>query len=157
MPQMPRRRTIASDADHFGVRRDQRRGKELRRYAWQEGKRLLETAIRERTNHAPREGACRGPRTQYPRAKIRERWDTSRLNLIMPMPQVTELRLFDNSEERDSVTGKIPPPKLLLHWKGGAVVGPPSSKLEATPEWAQPIVAYALQLQRAAAARRPGC
>ena len=92
-----------------------------------------------------------------PGAKIRERWDTSRLNLIMLMPHVTELRLFDNSEERDSVTGKIPPPKLLLHWKGGAVVGPPSSKLEATPEWAQPIVAYALQLQRAAAARRPGC
>ena len=40
------------------------------------------------------------------------------------MPYITELRIFDNSEERDSATGKIPPPKLLLHWKSGHVVAP---------------------------------
>jgi len=83
-----------------------------------------------------------------PEAKIRERWDASRRNLIALMPDLTELRVFDNSEERDAVTGAIPPPKLVLHWKAGAVVAPEAAILERTPEWAKPIVVCALQLQR---------
>ena len=69
-------------------------------------------------------------------------------NLIALLPYVADLRLFDNSEERNRATGKIPPPKLLLHWKAGAVVAPAPAELAMTPEWAKPIVAYALQLQR---------
>lgn len=79
-----------------------------------------------------------------PEAKIRERWETSRRNIIGMLPYVTDLRVFDNSEERQPATGEIPPPKLLLHWKAGAVV----ASTPDTPEWAKPIVAAALQLQR---------
>ncbi|HUP62988.1 MAG TPA: AAA family ATPase [Thermoanaerobaculia bacterium] len=83
-----------------------------------------------------------------PEAKIRERWDASRRNLVVLMPRLTELRVFDNSEERDADTGQIPAPRLLLHWQRGAVVAPPLPALESTPEWAKPIVACALQLSR---------
>jgi hypothetical protein len=63
------------------------------------------------------------------------------------MPYLAELRVFDNSRERNPKTGKIPPPTLVLHWRGGAVVS--LLELQAVPEWAKPIVACALQLQRA--------
>ena len=82
-----------------------------------------------------------------PEAKIRERWDTSRRNLVLLMPRLTELRVFDNSAERDATSGELPPPKLLLHVRNGIVVAPPLSALESTPEWAKPIVACALQLR----------
>jgi predicted ABC-type ATPase len=84
-----------------------------------------------------------------PEAKIRERWDGSRRNIIALLPALTELRVFDNSRERDPISGDIPPPRLLLHWRGGAIVAPALSELETTPEWARPIVARALKLQRA--------
>jgi predicted ABC-type ATPase len=159
--------------------------------AWNEGKRLLENAIRERTSHAfettlggttiprllaqaadagfevrvwfvglataeqhiarVRARVARGGH-DIPEAKIRERWDSSRRNLIALLPRLTELRLFDNSGERDAVTGKIPPPRLLLHYDRGAIVAPALPELEATPEWAKPIVAAALQLRQ----REPG-
>jgi predicted ABC-type ATPase len=86
-----------------------------------------------------------------PEAKIRERWDSSRRNVILLMPRLIELRIFDNSEERDAESGKIPPPRLLLHWQNGAVIGPAAATLASTPEWAKPIVAGALQLARTAA------
>lgn len=66
------------------------------------------------------------------------------------MPQLAELKVFDNSAERDPKSGEIPPPKLLLHWQRGEVVAPDSDALARTPEWAKPIVAAALQLQRGA-------
>lgn len=79
---------------------------------------------------------------------IRERWDHSRRNLIALLPRVAELRLFDNSEERDPATGDIPSPKLLLHWREGNIVAPSLDALASTPEWAKPIVTRAMQLQR---------
>lgn len=83
-----------------------------------------------------------------PEEKIRERWEGSRRNIISLMPKLTELQVFDNSAERDPETGENPPPRLLLHWKNGAVVGPSVAELEQTPEWAKPIVAAALKLAR---------
>lgn len=83
-----------------------------------------------------------------PESKIRERWDGSRRNIMALMPYLTELQVFDNSQERDPDTGTIPTPKLLLHWRQGAVVSPSISELEATPDWAKPMVLRALQLQR---------
>lgn len=160
---------------------------ESNQHAWEEGRRLLEIAIRERTSHAfestlagtsiPRllvaaakEGfevriwfvGLSSPELHVarvrarvaagghdiPEPKIRERWDASRRNIIALMPYLAEMKLFDNSTERDPVTGNVPPPKVLLHWKGGRVIAPEPSILEATPEWAKPIVAYALQSQR---------
>lgn len=81
-------------------------------------------------------------------AKIRERWDGSRRNIIHLMQYLTELRVYDNSAERDPVTGDNPPPRLLLHWKSGAIARPSLAELESTPEWAKPIVAAALHLTR---------
>jgi len=76
-----------------------------------------------------------------PDEKIRERWDASRRNLIFILPGLRELRVFDNSVERAPV-------RLLLQWSAGAIVAPPPSDLEATTEWAKPIVAAALELTR---------
>jgi predicted ABC-type ATPase len=163
---------------------------EANAYAWNEGKRLLEKAIRERNHHAfettlggrtitrlivEAAGAGFDVRMWFvglatveqhiarvrarvtagghdiPEGKIRERWDTARRNLITLMGYLTELRVFDNSEERSTAGGKIPPPRLLLNWNRGSVVSPaPSSveEIEATPDWAKPIVAAALQLAR---------
>src|SRR5271169_1435661 len=50
-----------------------------------------------------------------PEAKIRERYQNSRLNLVDLMPQLTELRVHDNSKEGDPRSGIAPRPRLLLH------------------------------------------
>ena len=81
-----------------------------------------------------------------PEAKIRERWDSSRRNLIALMPDVTELRVFDNSATGEPLCGTIPEPRLLLHLRSGKVVEPSVRTLIDTPEWAKPIVARALQI-----------
>jgi predicted ABC-type ATPase len=85
-----------------------------------------------------------------PEEMIRQRWDGSRRNIIALMPFLTELRVFDNSEERDASAGTIPPPRQLLLWRNGAIVSPDAETLATTPEWAKPIVARALKLHRAA-------
>ncbi len=78
-----------------------------------------------------------------PELDIRKRFDQSRLNLIRLLPQLTELRVYDNSIEADPHTGKTPAPKLVLHTLQGKVVGP--KRLASTPEWAKPIVAAAIR------------
>jgi predicted ABC-type ATPase len=78
-----------------------------------------------------------------PEAKIRQRWENSRLNLIRLLPHLAELKVWDNSAEADFSTG-APAPVLLLHWRAGKIVAP--KNLSATPVWAKPIVAAALKL-----------
>ena len=85
-----------------------------------------------------------------PEEKIRERWQTSRRNIIALMPHLAELKVFDNSEDGIPAAGTIPEPKRLLHWRRGAIISPVPEILEMTPEWAKPIVARALKLQRTA-------
>lgn len=75
--------------------------------------------------------------------RIRERYDTSRLNLIRLLPSLSELWVYDNSEEADPDAGVAPEPKLLLHIRRGAIVGAPDLRL--TPEWAKAIVAAAMK------------
>jgi len=77
-----------------------------------------------------------------PEATIRDRYDRGRLNLIRLVPRLTELRVYDNSEEADPHTGAAPEPMLVLHVVRGRVVG--SCDLTRTPEWAKPIVAAAV-------------
>jgi predicted ABC-type ATPase len=77
-------------------------------------------------------------------ALIRQRYDSSRENLIRLLPKLTELKVFDNSAEVDLEAGDAPRLVLVLHWKGGRIVAPPD--LRATPEWAKAIVAAALRL-----------
>jgi hypothetical protein len=81
---------------------------------------------------------------------IHQRWIGSRRNVIALMPFLSDLRVFDNSEEGDPAGGTIPPPRELLRWSHGAIVRPDAAALATTPEWAKPIVARALKLQRAA-------
>lgn len=81
-----------------------------------------------------------------PEARIRERYDRSRLNLIHLMPKLTELRVYDNSEEADLDAGVSPEPKLLLHIARGKIMS--SCDLAATPAWAKPILGAALKLHR---------
>jgi predicted ABC-type ATPase len=81
-----------------------------------------------------------------PEAKIRERYRQSRLNLIELLPTLTELRVYDNSEEADPLTGNAPRPILLLHLDRGMIAE--SCDLKVTPEWAKPILAAALRLTK---------
>ena len=84
-----------------------------------------------------------------PQAKIRERWDASRLNLIRLLPALARLQVFDNSTP--AAPGKpIPDPVLLLETVRGHVTYPgPKDReaLNATPEWARPIVQAAFEHQ----------
>ena len=79
-----------------------------------------------------------------PEAKIRERWENSRLNLVRLLPHLDELMVWDNSAETDFTTG-APKPVLLLHLREKKILAP--RILTATPDWAKPIVAVALKLQ----------
>jgi predicted ABC-type ATPase len=76
-----------------------------------------------------------------PEAAIRKRYDSSRLHLIRLLPRLTELRVYDNSEEGDPDAGVRPQPKLLLHVARGKIFS--SCDLAAAPEWAKPILAVA--------------
>ena len=76
-----------------------------------------------------------------PEARIRERWQNSRFNLLHLLPHLAELMVWDNSAEAKNT----PAPVLLLHLKGVKIIAP--KNLAATPEWAKPIVAAALKLQ----------
>lgn len=79
-----------------------------------------------------------------PEEKIRERFDRSRLNLIRLLPRLTELLLYDNSNETDPDAGERPELMLLLHMASGKIVG--SCNLQSIPEWAKPILAAALKM-----------
>jgi predicted ABC-type ATPase len=80
--------------------------------------------------------------------KIRERWGTSRLNLIKLLPSLTQLQVFDNSVEVQPGE-EIPDPVLVLHVAKGRVLVPDPSDptaLAAVPDWARPIVEAAVKL-----------
>jgi predicted ABC-type ATPase len=72
-----------------------------------------------------------------PEAQIRERYHNSRANLIRFLPNLTELRLFDNSEDGDPEAGQAPQPKLILHMIQGKVQS--RCEPELIPEWTRPI------------------
>ena len=78
-----------------------------------------------------------------PVAKIRERYDRSRQNLIRLLPGLAELRLFDNSAEADPAQGIAPAPRLILHTAGAEVRS--AIALPEVPQWAKPIVITALR------------
>ena len=79
-----------------------------------------------------------------PEARIRERYDRSRWNLIGLLPNLVELKVFDNTAESDPRAGSWPEPKLLLHWRHGRIVY--SHNLVHMPEWAKPILQRAIDL-----------
>jgi predicted ABC-type ATPase len=79
-----------------------------------------------------------------PEEKIRERYTQSRLNLIQLLPKLTELLLYDNSEDADPKIGRRPEPRLILHVAQGEVSE--ACDLTLVPEWAKSIVAAAMRL-----------
>lgn len=82
-----------------------------------------------------------------PEHKIRERWVTSRANLIELLPVLARLQVFDNSA--DAAPGQdIPDPVLVLETLAGRLVFPDAADtvaLQATPAWARPIVQAAIE------------
>jgi predicted ABC-type ATPase len=78
-----------------------------------------------------------------PEMKIRQRYDRSRLNLLLLLPRLAELRLFDNTAESDALMDRWPEPKLLLQWHRGRIVR--KHKLRQMPEWAKPILQAAIE------------
>jgi TolB-like protein len=133
-----------------GISRDEANGS-----AWLEGRRLLGRALAEDIEvfvwhaglaspelHVARVAArVRKGGHAVPEARVRERYDRGRLNLVRLLPKLTELRLFDNSEEADPDAGREPHPKLLLHMRRGRIVS--VCALPEAPEWAKPILAAA--------------
>lgn len=78
-----------------------------------------------------------------PEKKIRERYDSSRTNLIELLPFLTELRLFDNSVDGDPHVSVAPQPLLVLHVVERRVQT--MCEPGRVPAWAKPIVAAALR------------
>ena len=80
-----------------------------------------------------------------PEDRIRERCQTSVLNLLTLMPHLTQLRVYDNSVEV-AAGDAVPEPRLVLHTRRGERVFPRTLvQARATPEWAKPIVEAAYQ------------
>lgn len=84
-----------------------------------------------------------------PEEKIRERWNSSRANLVQLLPVLSRLQVFDNSQSADAGQD-VPDPALVLELEGGRVVFPGDlshGALAAVPVWAQPILEAAIQQQ----------
>ena len=79
-----------------------------------------------------------------PEARVRDRFDTSRLNLIRLLPRLTELVVYDNSAEADPGSGAAPEPLLVLRWARGRITE--ACALPLTPGWAKPVLAAAMAL-----------
>lgn len=78
-----------------------------------------------------------------PPAKVRERFDASRANLVKLMPVLASLRVYDNSFEADPRLGRRPQPVLLLRMQAGRVAE--HAPLRSIPAWAKPLLATALR------------
>lgn len=84
-----------------------------------------------------------------PEAKIRERWVSSRLNLLKLMPQLARLQVFDNSAQV-AAGQDIPEPLLVLEMERGALLFPEpgdAPALRAMPEWVRPLIQAAIERQ----------
>ena len=77
-----------------------------------------------------------------PGQKIRERYTQSRMRLIELMPALSELKVFDNTEDGDPQKGQAPALKLLLHMDSGKIVT--AYDLHRIPQWAKPIIQAAI-------------
>ncbi|MEO5950847.1 MAG: AAA family ATPase [Chloroflexia bacterium] len=85
-----------------------------------------------------------------PATKIRERWTTSRANLIRLLPALARLQVFDNSADAGP-DGDIPDPVLVLEMAKGRVlfsVPDDAKALAVTPGWARSIVQAAFEVGR---------
>lgn len=79
-----------------------------------------------------------------PEAKIRERYTSSRANLIKLLPHLASLRVYDNSIDGDPKAGLRPQPVLVLHMEAGRIVS--HIGLEQVPQWAKAVLAAAFEV-----------
>jgi predicted ABC-type ATPase len=79
-----------------------------------------------------------------PEADVRRRFDSARENLIRLLPQLTDLRLYDNSAHGNPDKGEEPAPRLILRIAKGTLVE--LCRPEEVPGWAKPIVMTAAAL-----------
>lgn len=79
-----------------------------------------------------------------PVEKIRQRYDDSREHLVGLMPGLTELYVYDNSDEASG--GATASPALILHLLDRKIVR--AAPINATPDWAKPIVMTAVNLSK---------
>ena len=81
-----------------------------------------------------------------PEAKIRERWTASIANLIALLPDLAEVRLFDNSAT--VAPGQpVPDPVPLALIRRGRLAWPAAgdvAQLQYTPDWGKPILVDSL-------------
>ena len=77
-----------------------------------------------------------------PAEKIRQRFTTSRANLVRLLPHLAALYVYDNTAEADPAQGATPHPLLLLHMKRGRVAH--RAPFPLIPTWAKPLLAAAL-------------
>ena len=79
-----------------------------------------------------------------PEGKIRQRFDSSRMNLVELLPHLTALHVYDNSRPADA-DGQVEP-LLVLEVERGQILCPATQEEFAqVPEWAKPIVWAALK------------
>lgn len=79
-----------------------------------------------------------------PEGRIRQRFDSSRLNLIELLPHLTALHLYDNSRPADA-DGRAEP-LLVMEVERGRILCPATQgEFTQVPEWAKPIVWAALK------------
>ncbi|MDE2599468.1 MAG: hypothetical protein KGL40_07580 [Rhodocyclaceae bacterium] len=82
-----------------------------------------------------------------PEAKIRERYDTSRLNLIALLPYLSQLQVYDNSADAPA-GASVADPRLLLQMERGQIAFPIDGEtFKRTPDWAKPIMEAAMSMQ----------
>jgi predicted ABC-type ATPase len=82
--------------------------------------------------------------------RIRFRYHSSPKNLIRLLPRLTELRVYDNSEDADPNTGTIPVPKLILHMRRGRLIE--TCHPDPVPDWTKEIMAAAVEASEGGAA-----
>jgi len=79
-----------------------------------------------------------------PEAKIHQRFDSSRLNLVELLPHLTQLHVYDNSRPPDA-DGQVEP-LLVLEVERGRILCPATpEEFGQVPEWAKPVVWAALR------------
>jgi predicted ABC-type ATPase len=88
-----------------------------------------------------RERVARGGH-DIPEGKIRERWLSSRENLIRLLPHVAELAVYDNSHPADLFAGDRPRPARLLHIRDGRMAF--AARMDDVPDWAKAMVEAAM-------------
>ena len=82
-----------------------------------------------------------------PEAKIRTRYVASIANLVVLLPQIARLHVYDNSIEA-TVGAPTPDPRLLLRMESGRLIWPADADtFRQTPDWAKPILEAALSMQ----------